>query len=347
MFIGIPELLSAVVIILPKLLFTAAIILIVTCVFIYLQRSKRSNSSKSSSSSLEVKREQSNPSHHLTRPNREISRPDNNQFGQHSSFLESSDSAEEIQRADHELQRALPCHSNSAEAVHCSHYNSAQENREMSQCIAASTTSLERIQKVFILYVQPKIAKTLPEYYHGMIQNLVPLFQKQRKKGNQFAVLFLASQQDKPVMIFYTRKGAVSSPDRLTDNTYPTYPCSGDLCNYITARPGENGKESHAEAQLMNRFNELVISYQFSDMPVIQSIVLYTWLLPCDYCKSRIINTLKPITLGRTELSAFVFYTQTNGVADWKEKCTTRDLNSAGIIAPRVAYDVFIPRALN
>lgn len=112
----------------------------------------------------------------------------------------------------------------------------------------------------------------------------INLFHQQRNAASgehQFAVLFLSSDINHTTL-FQTRDGMVGFPAAATINATPTYPPAKKFCNYVTARSeGPN----HAEKLLMNRFSTLLMSYTSLGMPECISIVLYTWLLPCLYCK--------------------------------------------------------------
>ena len=74
------------------------------------------------------------------------------------------------------------------------------------------------------------------------VQNLVCVFEKQRKWGYEFAVLFLTSQEDidtKPDVTFYV--GDMTTDNQvLTDKSDPTFP--PDLTYATTSQPGLIGE---------------------------------------------------------------------------------------------------------
>lgn len=129
--------------------------------------------------------------------------------------------------------------------------------------------------------------------FHQFIQKVIRWFEKQRRVNYQFAVLFLSSQYNEEnianEMRFRTTNG-MCNRNNATDSRYSTFPPSKELCNYITARPSEDGR--HAEKLILDNFEKLFWNYRNNYN--LKSIVLYTWLLPCKTCQEQIVRVLRP-----------------------------------------------------
>jgi hypothetical protein len=129
----------------------------------------------------------------------------------------------------------------------------------------------------------------------------------------------------------------VSSPEAATDSTYPMFPHVNNLCNYITARPSD---QNHAEAQLTNNFDVLLRKYRSSTC---QTIVLYTWLLPCARCTRKIKDKLG---WGRQQARVVIVYTsKMQGVTEYHAREIVSDLEAAGITVIQENCDSLIPPA--
>ena len=126
--------------------------------------------------------------------------------------------------------------------------------------------------------------------YHALTQQIVDLFENQREKNYQFAVLILLSEESTEDVKFLIKfGGGVTRPDKFTNSAQPTYPPEEQFCNFIAARP--HGRY-HAEEQLIEQFDHLLESYQSTRLPACQKVVLFTWLLPCEDCTKSIIKKL-------------------------------------------------------
>ena len=130
-------------------------------------------------------------------------------------------------------------------------------------------------------------------YYNQMVQRMVPLFEKQREKNYQFAVLYLSSERKLSIenTKFRTRLGEVIDSYEATDCSKSTFPQDDNLGNFIAGRPKA---QHHAEKKILNRFEKLWGCYNSSNSEPCHHIVLYTWMLPCNYCKDEIIRVLGP-----------------------------------------------------
>ncbi len=173
--------------------------------------------------------------------------------------------------------------------------------------------------------------------FHRFIGHVVDVFNKQRsmKKQYQFAVLIISPHQHSTE--FLTRESMTGTSDvAYTNNRYSSFPSNNDsICNYITARLN---RQDHAEALLMRRFEALMRAYEtYTSLPKCRSILLYTWLFPCTWCKRKISRTLKSYTGSH---QVILVYTKSLTDDD-----TTDDLESAGIIVKHETYDKYLPPA--
>lgn len=166
---------------------------------------------------------------------------------------------------------------------------------------------------------------------HLFIQEVIKRFESQAIY-RQFAVLILASQKNLTETKFQTKKGVVSASNPATNYKCATFPADHNLCNFVTARPKD---QHHAEALLMRKFGMLRNRYQELKMPPYQCIVLYTWLLPCDYCTRQILKTLARETLQHDVI--LVYTSKMPEVSDEEEKYTVSTLRGSGITVKREA----------
>ena len=126
-----------------------------------------------------------------------------------------------------------------------------------------------------------------PEDSKKLVEILVDKFKTQRQCNSEFAVLFLLSSRRLGDWIQSIEGGQYE-----TDNHRNSVPNRDDaLTNYITARPGGN---RHAEVNILNRLDQLMSQYQSKKFPQLQSILLYTWIPPCEACTQVIRTILGP-----------------------------------------------------
>lgn len=75
----------------------------------------------------------------------------------------------------------------------------------------------------------------------------------------------------------------------------------------------------------------------FGPRPHCQTIVLYTWLLPCEDCKNELITKLGPLTQDKKVL--LVYTSRMEDVDDDEEEQIVEELQSAGMEVKREEYD--------
>lgn len=157
------------------------------------------------------------------------------------------------------------------------------------------TTSKETTLETTSASKETKLASMKPTgmQFHDFIQTLVSLFENQRMKNYQFAVLVLSAHPDinEENTKFQTKWGEVSTPEEATNYTHPVFPPEYMMCNYVTARP----EGYHAEHFLLAKFEVLLNQYSLHNMPC-QHILLYSWMLPCAVCAWNMILALRSYT---------------------------------------------------
>ena len=119
------------------------------------------------------------------------------------------------------------------------------------------------------------------------------------------------------------------------ESHFPGYVCR-HLGNYIVARPDRNKKKTrHAEQFLLDKQGILISNYtQHHGKP--QLIVLYSWLMPCFNCTTRIVKAFKNC---RTKV--IVVYTSHSQAKTMK--WDKRRLEQANITLIRVKYNDPLP----
>ena len=156
----------------------------------------------------------------------------------------------------------------------------------------------------------------------NFVQNIVKIFKDQRIRGYQFAVLILSPERQ------VTMKQAPFCI--MTDKTSPTHPPNSTLRDFIVARPIR--RKQHAEELLLERFDEL-LDRNASNC---QSIVLYTWFVPCEGCTRKIIRMLGQFT--ETYCVTVVYSSKMNDMSEELEKRNTSKLEAAHITVIRKRY---------
>ena len=166
---------------------------------------------------------------------------------------------------------------------------------------------------------------------HKLVEILVDKFKTQRRYNSEFAVLFLLSSRRLSDWIQSIEGGQYE-----TDNHRNSVPNSDDdLTNYITARPGGH---FHAEVNILNRLDRLMSQYEIKNFPHLESILLYTWIPPCEAC-TRVIRTI----LGPYAHTHRVVVIYTVKENDSTPAGAYDELENMGIEVQRVKYRIFLP----
>lgn len=187
-----------------------------------------------------------------------------------------------------------------------------------------------------------------PKKFHDFMQGVIETFQAQRKEAEyEFAVLLLSEHRDYQDIATKTQ---FPTDSKATDYRSRTFPADDDLVNYATAGP--QGLD-HAEAILLVKLDLLM--YEFGEDRC-ETILLYTWLLPCDSrqrrkdCKAKIIKKLgnwaergKQVILVYTTTMSGDGSMGNLGVSREKEAEIVRDISAKGIIVLKEAYYHTLP----
>lgn len=167
--------------------------------------------------------------------------------------------------------------------------------------------------------------------FHEFIQKVIDKFEDQRHGDYaefQFAVLFLSSDKTIKQLCDNMEFRNTHSSHLLTDSNCKTFPPDANIYNYVTARPHKShGNEHaiHAEDLLLGKLDTLMNAFGESRC---QTIVLYTWLLPCKSCKKKIVKKLGHLANKRVILA------YTSKMLDMEQRDADKieeDLKSAGI----------------
>ena len=182
-----------------------------------------------------------------------------------------------------------------------------------------------------------------PKAFHeDLMKRVIETFQAQRKEAAfQFAVLFLSEYRRFERISSNTDFLAVDSKN--TDCERRTFPPDDKLSNYVTAGP--QGSD-HAEIILLGKLNTLMEKYGEQKC---KTIVLYTWLLPCDSrqyevkdCKTEIIERLGPwVNEGKQVI--LVYTSPMSDVCEEKEDQIVEDIRAEGIIVLKEKYRSPLP----
>ena len=121
---------------------------------------------------------------------------------------------------------------------------------------------------------------------------------------------------------------------KLTDSNCKTFPSDADIVNYVTARP----HYKHAEDLLLGKLDTLMNTFGESRC---QTIVLYTWLLPCQGCKRNIMKKLGQFAMNKTVILAYT--SRMVDVEQSDEDEIIEDLESAGIDVRKELYYAQLP----
>ena len=189
------------------------------------------------------------------------------------------------------------------------------------------------------------VPQEFPKVFHDFMQGLIKTFQAQRREAEyEFAVLLLSEHRGYEDIATRTRFS------NTTDCRSRTSPPDDALVNYATASP--QGLD-HAEAILLVKLGLLM--HKFGEDKC-ETILLYTWLLPCDSrqrrkdCKAKIIKKLgnwvekgKQVILVYTTTMSGDGSSGNPGVSEKKEAEIVQDIRVEGITVLKEAYSDKLP----
>ena len=181
-----------------------------------------------------------------------------------------------------------------------------QEGVSLKQQISASISASKETKSAAVSKELSDTEKKVQ--FHDFIQTLVSLFEYQRMKNYQFAVLLLSAHLDinEENTKFETRCGEVCTSEEAANYTHPSFPPESMMSNYVVARP----EGFHAEKFLLDNFPILLNQYYSLHKMPCQHILLYSWMLPCTRCAWEMIQVLSSHTkLCRSRVTLTLVYT--------------------------------------
>ena len=149
-----------------------------------------------------------------------------------------------------------------------------------------SKSSEEQIQQFQFEGRSTKLHKFVTEI-------VIPSAEEQRNKWQFATMMLLTAKEMKEFAFCYKPSQSGGQPILYESETFS--PESKMFNNFIIARPKDNIK--HAEAVILDNFDQLWVAYKtknYNQTPA--SIILYSWIMPCNDCTEAIIKKLS--TLG-------------------------------------------------
>ena len=178
------------------------------------------------------------------------------------------------------------------------------------------------------------------------VKSIIPKAEGQRTSW-QFAAMILLSKIECINLRNFRYK---PNNSRLPiDTSRPFVPSKEEFNNYIAARP-EHGiiervaeyynltSTKHAENIILEQFEDLLQGYGKENKDDLASIILYSWIMPCTQCTTKIINTL-----GNRKLKITVVYTIHFWYAKESklvQKSNRSRLQQAGFSVEQVKYPI-------
>ncbi len=168
-----------------------------------------------------------------------------------------------------------------------------------------------------------------PVFDGFIIEQVIPKTENQRKNW-QFACLMLRGASE--TQFIYRPQYSGNFP--YVDDSKAFSPPVKQLHNYIIARPSSHGQK-HAEEVIIDNFNTLWQAYireNRNQKPA--SVVLFSWIIPCVICTSKLIKTLS--NLG---VPAYIAYTiKYHRESEQQMQNSVRKIETSGMIIEQVHY---------
>ena len=202
---------------------------------------------------------------------------------------------------------------------------------------------------VSISQERPVTRLDLPHHFSDFIVKIIPYFLGQRRKGYQFAVVVLLSENDFD-NICQTNFTPSDSGKPIVDKTVPSMPQDrADYGNYIVARPICNSYHSEEVLFGWNSVNNGPFSHLWSAYvehtgAYPKCILIYSWNLPCTRCTDVIIRSLREEPYNR--VGVIVAHTQFWPLESGLDRNKNREnLTRNNITVHQVGYPTRIPPA--
>lgn len=169
---------------------------------------------------------------------------------------------------------------------------------------------------------------SFPDEFCKFMQGVIQTFQAQRKGSpTEFAVLFLSPYRD-------LKEVSSNIPTEATNCESHTFPADDNLCNYITARP--RGNTDDTVSTILGKLDSLMEKFSSEKC---QTIVLYTWLLPCDrHTRNCMLQKLRHFSKSKQVIVVYTEKRPSNevgekiGITDEEENKIVQEIEAAGIL---------------
>ncbi len=170
-----------------------------------------------------------------------------------------------------------------------------------------------------------------PVFDGFIIEQVIPKTENQRKNW-QFACLMLRGASE--TQFIYRPQYSGNIP--YVNDSKAFSPPVTQLHNYIIARPSSQAHgQKHAEEVILDNFNTLWKAYKRENRnqkPA--SVVLFSWIIPCVTCTSKLIETLS--NLG---VPACIAYTiKYHRESEQQMQNSVRKIEESGMIIEQVHY---------
>ena len=140
--------------------------------------------------------------------------------------------------------------------------------------------------------------------YKLITKTVIPSTEEQRNKWQFATLMLLTAKETKKFAFSYKPSQSEGQPILYESETFSPKP--KQFNNYIIARPDDIGDNTkHAEEVILENFDELWDAYENKNSnQTPASIILYSWIMPCEDCTEDIIKKLSnrdiPVTIVYT-----------------------------------------------
>ena len=204
-------------------------------------------------------------------------------------------------------------------------------------------------QSTTLLHSSPRFEDDRIDF---ICKKVIPKAEGQRTSW-QFAVLLLLTKGETEKPMTFNFKPSDENARLPINSTKPFIPPKPKFNNYIVARPekGILGRiaeyymewyTKHAETIVLNEFEDLLLAYESNNKEVFRSIILYTWIMPCTKCTTKIITKMvKNDKLVNRELEFTVAYTlhyRYDVESEEEQEKSRENLRKAGITVKCIPY---------
>ena len=175
--------------------------------------------------------------------------------------------------------------------------------------------------------------------FDGFIQQVISKTENQRKNW-QFACLMLRGASETQNQRF-TYKPHYSDNSPYVNDSEVFSPPVERLNNYIIARPSnQTHGQKHAEVVILDHFNKLWEAYIKNRKQKPVSVVLFSWIMPCVACTSKLIETLSELGVP-----VYIAYTIKYHYRETEQQMQNSVINikKSGMVIEQVDYQDRLP----